>query len=166
MYTYSPFALRSDMVLLYELKLALANCEFELQTLRHRYEALAPGKLPSKPTLTLGAALAAGEAIGGTKASSSASSASAIGGVSSSGGLGTSLSAALSIGGSEESLRGDDDKDMKEEPLSPGTSRKVSWAGVSVSVSIYTCVSQCLYLCLSVSATVSLSVCTCVCQYL
>ncbi|XP_033636516.1 DNA methyltransferase 1-associated protein 1-like isoform X3 [Asterias rubens] len=39
--------LRSDMVLLYELKLAHANCEFELQTLRHRYEALAPGKLPS-----------------------------------------------------------------------------------------------------------------------
>ena len=35
------------MVLLYELKLAHANCEFELQTLRHRYEALAPGKLPS-----------------------------------------------------------------------------------------------------------------------
>ncbi|XP_022097170.1 DNA methyltransferase 1-associated protein 1-like [Acanthaster planci] len=39
--------LRSDLVLLYELKLAHANCEFELQTLRHRYEALAPGKLPS-----------------------------------------------------------------------------------------------------------------------
>lgn len=36
--------LRSDMVLLYELKLALANCEFELQTLRHQYEAVAPGK--------------------------------------------------------------------------------------------------------------------------
>ncbi|UYV67328.1 DMAP1 [Cordylochernes scorpioides] len=34
--------LRSDMVLLYELKLALATCEFELQTLRHQYEALAP----------------------------------------------------------------------------------------------------------------------------
>lgn len=32
--------LRSDMVLLYELKLALANCEFELQTLRHQVEAL------------------------------------------------------------------------------------------------------------------------------
>uniref|UniRef100_T1JA74 DNA methyltransferase 1-associated protein 1 n=1 Tax=Strigamia maritima TaxID=126957 RepID=T1JA74_STRMM len=36
--------LRSDMVLLYELKLALANCEFELQAFRHQYEALAPGK--------------------------------------------------------------------------------------------------------------------------
>ncbi|XP_064626740.1 DNA methyltransferase 1-associated protein 1-like isoform X2 [Lineus longissimus] len=37
--------LRQDIVLLYELKLALANCEYELQTLRHRYETLAPGKL-------------------------------------------------------------------------------------------------------------------------
>ncbi|KAF4521301.1 hypothetical protein B566_EDAN002305 [Ephemera danica] len=36
--------LRSDMVLLYELKAALATCEFELQTLRHQYEALNPGK--------------------------------------------------------------------------------------------------------------------------
>nr|CAD7431741.1 unnamed protein product [Timema monikensis] len=36
--------LRSDMVLLYELKMALATCEFELQTLRHQYEALNPGK--------------------------------------------------------------------------------------------------------------------------
>lgn len=32
--------LRSDMVLLYELKMALANSEFELQTLKHQYEAL------------------------------------------------------------------------------------------------------------------------------
>ena len=31
---------RSDMVLLYELKMALANSEFELQTLKHQYEAL------------------------------------------------------------------------------------------------------------------------------
>jgi len=45
--------LRQDIVLLYELKLALANCEYELQTLRHRYETLAPGKLPD-----LGSALA------------------------------------------------------------------------------------------------------------
>ena len=37
--------LRQDMVLLYELKLALTNCEYELQTLRHRYETLAPGKV-------------------------------------------------------------------------------------------------------------------------
>ena len=36
--------LRQDIVLLYELKLALANCEYELQTLRHRFETLAPGK--------------------------------------------------------------------------------------------------------------------------
>ncbi|XP_059840132.1 DNA methyltransferase 1-associated protein 1 isoform X3 [Hypanus sabinus] len=33
--------LRSDLVLLYELKQAYANCEYELQMLRHRYEALA-----------------------------------------------------------------------------------------------------------------------------
>ncbi|ESO12570.1 hypothetical protein HELRODRAFT_62417 [Helobdella robusta] len=37
--------LRQDMVLLYELKIALANSEYELQTLRHRYETLAPGKV-------------------------------------------------------------------------------------------------------------------------
>ncbi|XP_033101299.1 DNA methyltransferase 1-associated protein 1-like [Anneissia japonica] len=36
--------LRSDIVLLYELKLAKANIDFELQTLRHRLEALAQGK--------------------------------------------------------------------------------------------------------------------------
>lgn len=32
--------LRSDMVLVYELKQALTNCEYEQQMLRHRYEAL------------------------------------------------------------------------------------------------------------------------------
>ena len=32
--------LRSDLVLMYELKQALANCEFELQTLKHQREAL------------------------------------------------------------------------------------------------------------------------------
>jgi DNA methyltransferase 1-associated protein 1 len=37
--------LRTDIVLLYELKLAAANCEYELQTLRHRFETLAPGKV-------------------------------------------------------------------------------------------------------------------------
>ena len=37
--------LRQDIVLLYELKLALANCEYELQTLRHRFETMAPGKV-------------------------------------------------------------------------------------------------------------------------
>lgn len=36
--------LRSDMVLLYELKLALANCEFELQTLRHQTDTRTPEK--------------------------------------------------------------------------------------------------------------------------
>ncbi|XP_042894974.1 DNA methyltransferase 1-associated protein 1 [Parasteatoda tepidariorum] len=36
--------LRSDMVLLYELKLALANCEFELQTLRHQTDSRVPEK--------------------------------------------------------------------------------------------------------------------------
>ncbi|KFM80784.1 DNA methyltransferase 1-associated protein 1, partial [Stegodyphus mimosarum] len=42
--------LRSDMVLLYELKLALANYEFELQTLRHQTEALMPEKIKEEPT--------------------------------------------------------------------------------------------------------------------
>ena len=37
--------LRQDIVLLYELKLALANCEYELQTLRHRFETVAPGRV-------------------------------------------------------------------------------------------------------------------------
>jgi DNA methyltransferase 1-associated protein 1 len=34
--------LRSDMVLLYELKLALGNTQFELQTLKHQYAAMNP----------------------------------------------------------------------------------------------------------------------------
>lgn len=37
--------LRSDMVLLMEIKAALSTCEFELQSLRHQYEALNPGKV-------------------------------------------------------------------------------------------------------------------------
>lgn len=45
--------LRSDLVLLYELKQACANCEYELQMLRHRHEALARagvlGALPRRP---------------------------------------------------------------------------------------------------------------------
>ena len=36
--------LRSDMVLLYELETALATCEYDLESLRHKYEALNPGK--------------------------------------------------------------------------------------------------------------------------
>lgn len=36
--------LRNDMLLLYELKMGLSSCEFELQTLKHQYEAVAPGK--------------------------------------------------------------------------------------------------------------------------
>ncbi|XP_019868885.1 DNA methyltransferase 1-associated protein 1 [Aethina tumida] len=44
--------LRSDMVLLMELKSALGTCEYELQSLRHQYEALSPGKtLPIPPQL-------------------------------------------------------------------------------------------------------------------
>ncbi|CAG2173831.1 unnamed protein product [Oppiella nova] len=45
--------LRSDMVLLYELKMALANCEYELQSLKHQFEASQPGKTLDIPTLTL-----------------------------------------------------------------------------------------------------------------
>ncbi|KAL1128959.1 hypothetical protein AAG570_013493 [Ranatra chinensis] len=37
--------LRSDLLLLYELKSAMTNCEFELQTLRHQYEGANPGKV-------------------------------------------------------------------------------------------------------------------------
>ncbi|CAH1392894.1 unnamed protein product [Nezara viridula] len=36
--------LRSDLLLLHELKIAMSNCEFELQSLRHQYEAADPGK--------------------------------------------------------------------------------------------------------------------------
>lgn len=41
--------LRSDMVLLIEIKSALSTCEFELQSLRHQYEALNPGKTLTIP---------------------------------------------------------------------------------------------------------------------
>lgn len=37
--------LRSDIVLHYELRSALSTCDYELQSLRHQYEALAPGKV-------------------------------------------------------------------------------------------------------------------------
>jgi len=37
--------LRQDIVLLYELKLALANCEYELQTLRHRHGEVVTGQV-------------------------------------------------------------------------------------------------------------------------
>ena len=37
--------LRTDIVLLYELKLALATCDYELETLKHQYEVLNPGKV-------------------------------------------------------------------------------------------------------------------------
>lgn len=39
--------LRSDIVLHYELRSALSTCDYELQSLRHQYEALAPGKVTS-----------------------------------------------------------------------------------------------------------------------
>lgn len=47
--------LRSDMVLLMELKSALSTCEFELQSLRHQYEALNPGKTLTIPPSLLSA---------------------------------------------------------------------------------------------------------------
>ena len=37
--------LRSDIVLLYELQQALTNCEYELQTIRHRYEPALQAKV-------------------------------------------------------------------------------------------------------------------------
>merc|ERR1719466_635502 len=59
--------LRSEMVLLYELKNALNNCEYEMTTLKPQYEALVPGKsldippqlLTSTTTLVDGAIAAA-----------------------------------------------------------------------------------------------------------
>ncbi|XP_045160572.2 DNA methyltransferase 1-associated protein 1-like isoform X1 [Mercenaria mercenaria] len=41
--------LRQDIVLLYELKLALATCDYELETLKHQYETINPGKTPDVP---------------------------------------------------------------------------------------------------------------------
>lgn len=62
--------LRSDLVLLYELKLGLSTCEYELQALRHQYEALAPGK-----TLEIPASLLSNSGAGGETPSTSISSA-------------------------------------------------------------------------------------------
>ena len=41
--------LRSDLVLVYELKQAHSNCEYEQQMLRHRYQALLKAGGPSGP---------------------------------------------------------------------------------------------------------------------
>lgn len=41
--------LRSDMVLLSELRTALTTCSFELESLKHQYEAVCPGKTLSIP---------------------------------------------------------------------------------------------------------------------
>lgn len=41
--------LRSDLALAFDLKNALSSCEFELQSLRHQYEALNPGKTLTIP---------------------------------------------------------------------------------------------------------------------
>lgn len=45
--------LRQDIVLLYELKLALASCEYELQMLRLRYDTLNPAKVRFKNCIKL-----------------------------------------------------------------------------------------------------------------
>ncbi|XP_018328681.1 DNA methyltransferase 1-associated protein 1 isoform X2 [Agrilus planipennis] len=59
--------LRSDMVLLMELKTALGTCEFELQSLRHQFEALNPGKtLTIPPQLLSGNTDNDGNKAGGT----------------------------------------------------------------------------------------------------
>lgn len=42
--------LRSDMVLLCELRTALATCNFELESLKHQYEAVCPGKTLNIPS--------------------------------------------------------------------------------------------------------------------
>ncbi|CAH0395496.1 unnamed protein product [Bemisia tabaci] len=41
--------LRSDMVLLYELKMVLQTCEYELQSLRHQYESMSGDSKEPKP---------------------------------------------------------------------------------------------------------------------
>lgn len=46
--------LRSDLVLLYELKQAFSNCEYELQMLRHRFEALSKTGVTSTPVAAEG----------------------------------------------------------------------------------------------------------------
>ncbi|XP_073089896.1 DNA methyltransferase 1-associated protein 1 isoform X5 [Manis javanica] len=57
--------LRSDLVLLYELKQACANCEYELQMLRHRHEALArAGGLGGSSVPASGPAPASAEPVG------------------------------------------------------------------------------------------------------
>ena len=57
--------LRSDLVLLYELKQAHSNCEYEQQMLRHRYEALlkagSGGACGGITAATLAAATQSGE---------------------------------------------------------------------------------------------------------
>lgn len=50
--------LRSDLVLLYELKQAHSNCEYEQQMLRHRYEALMKAGSVSGGTFGVGPAAA------------------------------------------------------------------------------------------------------------
>ena len=44
--------LRSDVVLLYELHQALSSCEYELQTLRHRYESVLVSKVSRRRFLS------------------------------------------------------------------------------------------------------------------
>ncbi|XP_023330940.1 DNA methyltransferase 1-associated protein 1 [Eurytemora carolleeae] len=43
--------LRSEMVLLYEIKNALTTCEYEMSSLKHHYEGLVPGKTLEIPEL-------------------------------------------------------------------------------------------------------------------
>lgn len=45
--------LRSDLVLLSELRSALATCTFELESLKHQYESACPGKTLSIPTMLM-----------------------------------------------------------------------------------------------------------------
>lgn len=40
--------LRNQLLLLYELKQAMGTCEYELQTMKHQYELICPGKLVSE----------------------------------------------------------------------------------------------------------------------
>ena len=65
--------LRSDLVLLYELKQAHSNCEYEQQMLRHRYEALLKAG-STGGCGTTGVGLAAAPQIGELNAANSTAS--------------------------------------------------------------------------------------------
>ncbi|XP_070563025.1 DNA methyltransferase 1-associated protein 1-like [Ptychodera flava] len=108
--------LRSDMVLLYELKLAYANCEFELQTMRHQFDTLAPGRLftPTTSKTTAGGSNSAASNSNGQNAMND---------------IASSITAGVTA---EESMTpdpagvDDDTESLDHQPQSPSRTRKIS----------------------------------------